>query len=72
MKEEINVLQFIDHKVVLIGRATQELDHGKPFWLCQTFPPLEQVFQPVSFNDQEVFEWFKQFGEVDFIKGVRT
>lgn len=68
---QLYVMQFRDHQVVLIGKATQERDHGDLFWMCQTFSPCKQVMQPVGYYKQEVRKWFEdQFGEVDIVEGT--
>jgi hypothetical protein len=45
--------------VTVVGRAEPELDHGQPFWLCQTLPPNKQVFEPAS-TEQEAAAWLRK------------
>ena len=56
---ELGGLKFIDGKLVQVGKATQETDHGSPMWLCQSQPPLKQVFNPVTYR-LEVIAWLKE------------
>ena len=56
---EFRGFAFIDGKVVVVGKATQEKDHGDPIWLCSTMPPKKQMFQAVKFKG-DVANWLKK------------
>jgi len=45
---ELRGLKYIDGRIVQVGKANQEKDHGRPFWLCQSQPPHAQRFQPAA------------------------
>jgi hypothetical protein len=67
---ELRDLKCIDGKIVQVGKATQETDHDSPMWLCQTQPPLKQVFNPVSYR-LEVIAWLKEeCGADEIIEGA--
>ncbi len=66
----LRAFKFIDGRVVLVGKAEVEIDHGKPFWLCSTMPPLQQVFMPVSTRD-EAIAWLRtEAGADEVFEGV--
>lgn len=67
---ELYAVKITTEGLNLVGKATQERDHGDLFWLCQTFPPVKQEFQAVGYYKQEVKDWFEcRFGEVGIIEG---
>jgi hypothetical protein len=56
---ELRGFAFLDGKVVVVGKATQEKDHGTPCWMCSTMPPLEQRHVIVGFRS-EARDWLKK------------
>jgi hypothetical protein len=54
--------------IVIAAKADIEFDHGSPFWLCSTNPPLKQQF--ASFKERyEAEDWLIQQGASDIIEG---
>ncbi len=66
----LRAFKFIEGRVVLVGKAEVERDHGLPFWLCSTMPPLKQVFMPVS-TREEAIAWLRtEAGADEVFEGV--
>lgn len=40
----------VNGQVVVVGKATQEKDHGTPCWLCATLPPHPQKHEVVTYR----------------------
>lgn len=60
-------MALMDGKVVVVAKATPELDHGKPFYLCSTMIG-KPTFHPAE-NLEEVKEWMKKEGAESFVDG---
>lgn len=66
----MRALKYMEGIVVQVGKASQETSHGEPMWLCQTQPPHEQHFMPVS-SRAEAIEWLmKECGAEEIVEGV--
>lgn len=69
---EMRGLAAIDGKVVVVGQATQEKDHGAPCWLCSTLPPQAQRHEVVKYRQQAI-DWLKQEARAEQVfEGVLT
>ena len=49
---------FKDGVVVMVGKADQITDHGKPCWFCSTFPPNKPYYEVVTYRHEAV-QWLK-------------
>jgi len=58
---------YMDEKVVVVAKATPELAHGRPFYLCSTLIG-KQTFHPAE-NLEGVKEWMKKEGAESFFEG---
>lgn len=56
---QLQGLSFIEDRIVVVARASEERDHGKPFWLCERLPPLERAFMHAS-TTHDAAAWMRQ------------
>lgn len=70
IRAELRALKYLDGLVVQVGKASQEIAHGEPIWLCQTQPPHTQRFMPVS-SRSEAIDWLRrECGAEEIVEGV--
>lgn len=56
---EMRGFSFVDGQVVVVGQATQVMDHGVPCWLCSTLAPRQPKSEVVTYRQQAI-DWLKQ------------
>ena len=66
--KEMYALAFQEGKTVVIAKATQERDHGEPFWLCQLMPPSRPAHQSVV-DRKAALEWLSRNGAESIVEG---
>jgi len=53
-------MALVDGKVIAVAKATEERDHGKPFYLCSTMSGNQTFHFKATVDD--VKEWMKSVG----------
>ena len=56
--DELYGFAYKNGTVLVVGKVEQERDHGISCWLCCTMPPLKQLHEVVS-SQQDAIDWLR-------------